>query len=81
MSANHGDYINIENKFSSRKESITGTVSPELLMRERKFATWFSLLGQFITVILNSYNNSSHLVTMPSVIGLFIKYRMVEWSV
>ena len=65
MFANHGDFIDIATKFSSGKESMTGTFSPEVLMRERKSDTWFSLPGQSIIVILNSCNNNSHIVTLP----------------
>ena len=65
MSANHGDCIDIENRFSSGKKYIIETFSPEVLMQKRKSTTWFSLPGRSITVILNSYNNNSHLVTLP----------------
>ena len=65
MSANHGDCIDIENRFSSGKKYTIETFSQEVLMRERKYAIWFSLPGQSITVILNSCNNNSHLVTFP----------------
>ena len=65
MSVNYGDFIDIENKFSSGKKSKTGTSSPKVLMWDRMSATWVSLLGRSIIVILNSYNKNSHLVTLP----------------
>ena len=39
MFAKHGDFIDIANKFSLGKESMTGTSSPEVLMRDKKSAT------------------------------------------
>ena len=81
MLANHRESIDIEKGCSSRKSSITGVDSWGLSNLERKSATTLDFPGLSTIVILNSYNNSKHLVTLPLVNGLFMKYCIEEWSV
>jgi len=45
---------------------------------EIKYATTLDFPGLSTIVILNSCNNSNHLVTLPLVNGLFIEYLIAE---
>ena len=81
ISTNYGALTFIENRCSSGKLSDTGFGSPGECSLDRKSATWLSLPGRSCTLMLNACINNSHLVIVPFVINLFIKYFMVEWSV
>ena len=81
MQAYHGEKVETTNEYSSGKESSTGVSSSLLVSQERKYATTFSFPSLLTIVMSNSWSNSNHLVTLALVMGLFIKYLIIEWSV
>ena len=78
MLENHVDPVDTKNICSSGKSSLIGISSPRLYNLERKSATTLDFLGLSTIVMLNSYNNNNHLVTLPVDNGLFIKYFITE---
>ena len=79
--ANHGVLTVIANKVSSGKLFETWFISPGEWSLDIKSATWLSLPGWSRPMMLNSYINNIHLVILPFVIALFIKYLMAEWYI
>ena len=77
--AYHGEKDETTNKCSSGKESSTGVSSSLLVSRDIKSATMFSFPILSTIVMSNYWNNNNHIVTLALVMGLFIKYLIVEW--
>ena len=68
-------------RYSSGTEYLVGAQLSPIINLERKSTTTLSFLGLSKIVISNSCNNNNHHVTLPLVIGLFIKNQTVAWSV